>query len=110
MKKSLYQLELLLSQQCPPHRTAAIIIEPVLGEGGYVSAPPSYLRGLRDVADKHDILLIFDEVQCGFGRAGKYFATEYSGVKPDMLLMAKVSHLELIILICLLTSFFLGHC
>lgn len=90
MNRCLYQLELLLSQQTSPSRTAAILIEPVIGEGGYVSAPASYLKGLREIADKHEIMLIFDEVQCGFGRTGKYFATEYSGVRPDILIIAKV--------------------
>ncbi|KAL5523742.1 hypothetical protein ACEPAG_7915 [Sanghuangporus baumii] len=85
----LYQLELLLAQQTSPSRTAAIIIEPVIGEGGYVPAPASYLKALREIADKHGIMLIFDEVQAGFGRTGKYFATEYTGVRPDMLVIAK---------------------
>lgn len=89
VRQSLYQLNLLLSQQTHPSETAAIIIEPVLGEGGYIAAPPSYLEGLREVCDKHGILLIFDEVQCGFGRTGKYFASEYSGVRPDVLVIAK---------------------
>ncbi|EJD02937.1 acetylornithine aminotransferase [Fomitiporia mediterranea MF3/22] len=87
--RCLYQLELLLSQQTAPSRTAAILLEPVLGEGGYVPAPASFLKGLREVADKHGIMLILDEVQSGFGRTGKYFATEYSGVRPDMLIIAK---------------------
>lgn len=87
--RALYQLELVLQQQTAPSDTAAIIIEPVLGEGGYVPAPASYLRGLREIADKHGILLIFDEVQCGFGRTGKYFFSEYSGVRPDVMVVAK---------------------
>ncbi|KAL5528495.1 hypothetical protein ACEPAF_7631 [Sanghuangporus sanghuang] len=73
----------------PYCRTAAIILEPVIGEGGYVPAPASYLKALREIADKHGIMLIFDEVQAGFGRTGKYFAPEYSGVRPDMLVIAK---------------------
>ncbi len=93
VSRSLYQLELLLLQQTAPTRTAAILVEPVIGEGGYVPAPSSFLKGLREIADKHGILLIFDEVQSGFGRTGKYFATEYSGVRPDMLVMAKVCFL-----------------
>jgi 4-aminobutyrate aminotransferase len=76
---SLYQLDLLLAQQSAPADTAAILVEPVLGEGGYVPAPPSFLRGLREVCDKHGILLIADEVQSGFGRTGKMFAIEHSG-------------------------------
>jgi 4-aminobutyrate aminotransferase len=89
VSKSLHQLELLLQQQSAPSDTAAIIIEPVLGEGGYIHAPPAYLRGLREIAHKHNILLIFDEVQCGFGRTGKMFFSEYSGVKPDIMVVAK---------------------
>ena len=87
---SLYQLELLLAQQSAPSDTAAIIVEPVLGEGGYVPAPPEFLQGLREVCDKHGIMLIVDEVQCGLGRTGSYFAIEESGVRPDILVIAKV--------------------
>ena len=90
VKKALYQLDLVLSQQINPKEVAAILIEPVLGEGGYVPAPPSYLRSLREICDKHGILLILDEVQTGFGRTGKYFASEYSGVSPDIITIAKV--------------------
>jgi 4-aminobutyrate aminotransferase len=86
---SLYQLELLLAQQTAPADTAAIIIEPVLGEGGYVAAPVEFLQGVRKICDKHNIMLIIDEVQSGFGRAGAWFAIEESGVKPDILVMAK---------------------
>lgn len=86
----MYQLDLLLKQQTAPTDTAAIIIEPVLGEGGYVPAPAAYLQGLRAVCDQHNILLIVDEVQCGFGRTGKYFYIENSGVKPDIMTVAKV--------------------
>jgi len=89
VKKSLYQLELLLKQQTAPGDTAAIVIEPVLGEGGYVAAPPAFLQGLREVCDKHGILLIVDEVQSGFGRTGKFFSIEYSSVKPDIMVIAK---------------------
>ncbi|KAG9078919.1 hypothetical protein FS749_009014 [Ceratobasidium sp. UAMH 11750] len=89
VRQSLHQLNLLFAQQTHPAETAAILIEPVLGEGGYVAAPASYLRGLREICDKHGILLIFDEVQCGFARTGKYFACEYSGVRPDIIVMAK---------------------
>lgn len=86
---ALYQLELLLAQQTSPADTAAIIVEPVLGEGGYVPAPPEFLQGLREVCDRHGILLIVDEVQSGFGRAGSWFAISESGVRPDIMLMAK---------------------
>ncbi|KAK7449232.1 hypothetical protein VKT23_013377 [Stygiomarasmius scandens] len=86
---SLNQLNLLLSQQTSPSDTAAIIIEPVIGEGGYVPAPKEFLQGLRQICDQHGILLIVDEVQSGFGRTGTWFAVEESGVKPDILVMAK---------------------
>ena len=66
-----------------------MVIEPVLGEGGYVPAPASFLRGLREIADKYGILLVIDEVQTGFGRTGKLFAYEYSETKPDIIVMAK---------------------
>ncbi len=85
----LQQLEHLLKSQSAPDETACIMIEPVLGEGGYVPAPASFLKGLRDIADKHGILLAIDEVQSGFGRTGKMFAYEYSNVKPDIIIMAK---------------------
>ncbi|KAI0949251.1 hypothetical protein AcW1_008920 [Taiwanofungus camphoratus] len=83
------QLSLLLSQQTAPRDTAAILIEPVLGEGGYVPAPPEFLRGLRAVCDREGILLVVDEVQCGYGRAGRNFAVEWSGVRPDIMVIAK---------------------
>ncbi|KAH9987011.1 pyridoxal phosphate-dependent transferase [Russula compacta] len=89
VRASLYQVELLLLQQTAPTDTAAIIIEPVLGEGGYVPAPPAFLQGLRDICDKHDLLLIIDEVQSGFGRTGRMFSIEYSGVRPDIMVIAK---------------------
>ncbi len=69
--------------------TAAIMIEPIQGEGGVRSVPPQCLRGLRALCDEHDLLLIFDEVQTGVGRSGKLFAYEWSGVKPDILTIAK---------------------
>lgn len=87
---SLNQLELLLQQQTAPKDTAAIIIEPVIGEGGYVPAPPEFMQGLREICDREGILLIIDEVQSGFLRTGKNFSVEYSGVKPDILTIAKV--------------------
>ncbi|KDN46108.1 hypothetical protein K437DRAFT_223842 [Tilletiaria anomala UBC 951] len=85
----LHQLRLLLAQQTAPSDTAAIILEPVLGEGGYVPAPKAFLEGLRSVCDQHNILLIADEVQSGYGRTGKMWAIEHSGVRPDILISAK---------------------
>ncbi len=83
------ELELLLLSQTAPHETAAILIEPVLGEGGYIVPPQSFIEGLREVADKHGILLIFDEIQSGFGRTGKWFAHNHFGVRPDIITVAK---------------------
>jgi len=85
----LQQLELLFKTQSPPEKTAAIIIEPVLGEGGYVPAPNRFLQALRDICDEHGILLIVDEVQSGFGRTGKFFAFEHADIVPDVIVMAK---------------------
>lgn len=86
---SLAALEELLISQISPADTAAILIEPVLGEGGYVVPPASFLRGLREICNKNGILLIFDEVQSGFGRTGKWFALEHFGVTPDIMTVAK---------------------
>lgn len=85
----LKQLDLLFQGQTAPDETAAIIIEPVLGEGGYVPAPPAFLRALREICDKYGILLVLDEVQSGFGRTGKFFCYEYAGIIPDIIIMAK---------------------
>ncbi|EDU45538.1 acetylornithine aminotransferase [Pyrenophora tritici-repentis Pt-1C-BFP] len=89
VEQSLLQLRLTLSQQTAPSDTAAIILEPILGEGGYVPAPPAFLAGLRQVCDEHNILLIADEVQSGMGRTGPYWAVQNSGVRPDILIFAK---------------------
>ena len=86
---ALDQLRYLLKTQSAPQETAAIVVEPVLGEGGYVVPPNSFLQGLRTICDEYGIMLIFDEVQTGFGRTGKFFALEHSGVMPDILVMAK---------------------
>ncbi|TYJ54973.1 4-aminobutyrate transaminase [Cryptococcus floricola] len=85
-----FQLELLLRQQVNPTDVAAIFIEPVQGEGGYVPCPPAFLKHLRKVCDKHGILLVADEVQTGFFRTGKYFAvSDIPEFKPDVLVFAK---------------------
>jgi 4-aminobutyrate aminotransferase len=83
------QLDLLFHGQTTPEETAAMIIEPVLGEGGYVPAPAGFLQELRRFCTQNDILLIADEVQSGFGRTGKYFAFEHAGIEPDIIVMAK---------------------
>lgn len=82
-------IERLLDTTTPPEDVAAIVVEPIQGEGGYVVPPPGFLKRLRELADRHAILLIFDEVQCGMGRTGKMWASEYSGVVPDILVTAK---------------------
>lgn len=86
---ALEQLEHLLASQTAPKETAAILIESVLGEGGYVVPPASFMKGLRELCDRHGILLIFDEVQSGFGRTARWFALEHFGVIPDIMTVAK---------------------
>ncbi len=70
-------------------KTAAILIEPIQGEGGIRPVPDACLKGLRELCDRHNLLLIFDEVQCGIGRSGKLFAHEWAGVAPDIMMLAK---------------------
>ncbi|MBI9094097.1 MAG: aspartate aminotransferase family protein [Sphaerochaeta sp.] len=70
-------------------QTCAVLVEPIQGEGGVVPATKAFLQGLREICDEHDLLLIFDEVQCGMGRSGKPFAWQLYGVKPDVLTLAK---------------------
>ncbi len=86
---ALAALETLFETDVAAERVAAIVIEPVLGEGGFVPAPAAFLRGLRRIADRHGIVLVSDEIQSGFGRTGKMFAIEHSGVVPDLVLVAK---------------------
>ena len=86
---SLAELDLLLDHQLPPENVAAFLIEPVLGEGGYIAPPASFLRSLRELATRIGALLIFDEVQTGFGRTGAWFAAQKFGVTPDVLALAK---------------------
>jgi 4-aminobutyrate aminotransferase len=85
----LKELKLLLKAQTAPEETAAIVIESVLGEGGYVPPPARFMRELRDLCDHYGILLVSDEVQSGFGRTGKWFAFEHFGLVPDVICMAK---------------------
>ncbi|MGM0543633.1 MAG: 4-aminobutyrate--2-oxoglutarate transaminase [Pseudomonadota bacterium] len=82
-------LKMALKTDANPKDTAAIILEPVLGEGGFYPAPKSFLEKIRAICDEHGILMIIDEVQSGFGRTGKMFAIEHSGVEPDIMTMAK---------------------
>jgi 4-aminobutyrate aminotransferase len=85
----LEELEYLLVSQTAPHETAALLIEPVLGEGGYVVPPASFMQGIRQICDQHGILLICDEVQSGFGRTGKWFSFEHFKIEPDIIIIAK---------------------
>ncbi len=82
-------LQNLFLTDAQPDRVAAIIIEPVLGEGGYVPVPTEMMQALREICDQYGILLIADEVQAGFGRTGTWFAIEHSGVVPDLITVAK---------------------
>jgi 4-aminobutyrate aminotransferase len=79
----------LFTRQLDPKDVAAIFVEPIQGEGGYIVPPVGYLPALRELCDRHGILLVADEVQCGVGRTGKMFACEHEGVEPDILLTAK---------------------
>jgi 4-aminobutyrate aminotransferase len=81
--------ERLFKTTTPPDEVAAIVVEAVQGEGGYVPAPKDFLKGLRRICDQHGILLVVDEVQSGMGRTGKMFATEYYDVQPDVICIAK---------------------
>lgn len=84
-----YIEEKLFKTILPPEEVAAIFVEPIQGEGGYVVAPDNFLRELRAICDKHGILLVADEVQSGAGRTGKWWAIQHSGVEPDIVCMAK---------------------
>jgi 4-aminobutyrate aminotransferase len=83
------QLEALFTQVVPPSKVAAFVVEPVLGEGGYVVPPRTFLPRLREIASAHGILLVVDEIQTGVGRTGKFWAVEHVGVTPDILVFAK---------------------
>jgi 4-aminobutyrate aminotransferase len=85
----LEELRYLLITQTAPHETAAILVEPVLGEGGYVVPPRSFMQGLRQIASEHGILLIADEIQSGFGRTGQWFAFQHFDLSPDIMVIAK---------------------
>jgi 4-aminobutyrate aminotransferase len=85
----LREVERLLLMQTAPDETAAILVEPVLGEGGYVVPPAGFLKALRAICDERGILLICDEVQSGCGRTGRFFAFEHFDVVPDVVVMAK---------------------
>jgi 4-aminobutyrate aminotransferase len=84
-----FEIKEMLRRVAPPDEVAAIFIEPIQGEGGYHVAPPRCLPMLRELCDRHNILLVVDEVQCGMGRTGKFCATEHWGVEPDIICLAK---------------------
>ena len=88
-EQALQALEMLFKTDIDPQRVAAIIVEPVQGEGGFLPAPTDFMRGLRAACDRHGIVMIADEVQTGFGRTGKLFAMAHHGVEPDLITMAK---------------------
>jgi 4-aminobutyrate aminotransferase / (S)-3-amino-2-methylpropionate transaminase / 5-aminovalerate transaminase len=85
----LAELETMLEHEVPPEHVAAILIEPVLGEGGYVAPPSSFFVALRELATRIGALLVMDEVQTGFGRTGKLWAIEHYGIEPDLMTVAK---------------------
>ena len=89
IQQSLDALNFLFRADIEPDRVAAIVVEPVQGEGGFYEVPVEMFRALREVCDRHGIVLIADEVQTGFGRTGKLFAVEHTGVEPDLVTMAK---------------------
>ncbi|WP_433336950.1 aspartate aminotransferase family protein [Spirillospora sp. CA-294931] len=86
---ALRELDYVLATVTSPRDTAAFLVEPMLGEGGYIPAPPGFLAGLRERADHHGILLIVDEVQTGFGRTGRFWGHQHHDVTPDVIVMAK---------------------
>ena len=88
-KEALERLERMLATHVPASHIAAIVIEPQLGEGGFIPASPEYFQGLRELCDRHGIVLVADEVQTGFGRTGRMFAMEHFGVEPDLMTVAK---------------------
>ena len=87
--QSLAAIENLFKADVDPQRVAALIVEPVQGEGGFYVAPPEFLQALRALCDRHGIVFIIDEVQTGFARTGRMFAIEHSGVEPDLVTLAK---------------------
>jgi len=86
---ALFGFDHLLASMTAPGETAAAILEPVLGEGGYIPAPPRFIQGIVEVCRRHGILFIADEVQSGFGRTGRMFAVEHYDIQPDIICMAK---------------------
>jgi 4-aminobutyrate aminotransferase len=88
-KAVLDYIRMLFERSVPASEVAAILVEPIQGEGGYIVPPDGFLAGLRALCDEHGILLIFDEVQSGIGRTGRMFASQHWGVQPDIMTLAK---------------------
>jgi 4-aminobutyrate aminotransferase/(S)-3-amino-2-methylpropionate transaminase len=86
---SIWNLENALIAHVDPSAVAAILIEPIIGEGGFIPVPAPFLQKIRQICDQHGMVMIADEIQCGFGRSGKLFAVEHSGVVPDLIITAK---------------------
>lgn len=89
VKDAVAGLEEVFATQIAPDRVAAILIEPVQGDGGFLPAPPEFLKALREITARHGIVLIADEIQTGFGRTGKMFGFEHAGIQPDLVTVAK---------------------
>ncbi len=87
--RALEELDYMLKHDITPGEVAAFLVEPMQGEGGYYPGGATFLQGLRDRADEHGIMLVFDEVQTGFGRTGKWFTSQVYGITPDVLVMGK---------------------
>src|SRR5439155_15676108 len=83
------ELERMFTGVVAPEQVAAIIVEPVQGEGGFMVSPPGFLRALKEVCEKHNILFVADEIQSGFCRTGRMFAVEHDGIEPDLMIIAK---------------------
>jgi 4-aminobutyrate aminotransferase len=86
---ALSELKLMFKHVVSPHNIAGFLVEPVQGEGGYYPAPPRFLHELRGIANEHGIMLIYDEVQTGFGRTAEWFATDHFDAKPDIMAFGK---------------------
>lgn len=89
VEMSLHELRMMFKHVVSPHNIAAFLVEPVQGEGGYYPAPPAFLTELRSLANEHGILLVYDEVQTGFGRTAEWFASDHFEAKPDILALGK---------------------
>ena len=100
----------LFKTMLPPEEVAAIIVEPIQGEGGYVVAPDSFLREIRNICDRHGILMIVDEIQSGVGRTGKWWAIEHAGVEPDIVCVAKGIASGMPLSVCMAKAYYVMDC